>query len=332
MGTLACIITGFEVVARNPELIVLPLLLDLFLWLGPRLSVAPILKSLKDFLAQVFVTGGGALSGVSDSYALAGQVLDELSRGFNLFAVLNPGPLLGLPVLTPTRLSALRPFGEQPAIELGSFLLVFVAMGALAVLGLGMNALYLRSVGRRVIDETESSLPGPKGPFTIWGKFTKLAMVVFFMVFSFMGMLSVLASVVGVFSMALAGLVMTLASSMTLFLAVHLMFTIPGIVQLRRGVLQAMRESLLLTRADFLNVLFLLGLVFVISQGLNVVWTLPEPESWATLIGLGGHAFVATALTAALFVFYQERLGFIELLKQMYAAQAKEAPVQPSGG
>ncbi len=53
MGPLACITTGFEVVARAPWLAVLPLLLDLFLWLGPRLSVAPILQDFKAFLLQM---------------------------------------------------------------------------------------------------------------------------------------------------------------------------------------------------------------------------------------------------------------------------------------
>ena len=111
-----------------------------------------------------------------------------------------------------------------------------------------------------------------------------------------------------------------------MFIGVHLLFTVPGIVQLRRGLLQAVRESLLLTRADFMGVVFLVGLILVISRGMNFVWMLPEPESWATVVGLGGHAFVSTALTAGLFVFYQERLRYLEVMKQIFAAKAKETP------
>jgi len=48
MGALACIVTGFEVVARHPTLIILPLALDLWLWLGPRLSIAPVLQASVD--------------------------------------------------------------------------------------------------------------------------------------------------------------------------------------------------------------------------------------------------------------------------------------------
>ena len=131
------------------------------------------------------------------------------------------------------------------------------------------------------------------------------------------------SSFLGLFSMPLAWLSIILASSLVLFVAVHLMFTVPGIVQLRRGLFQAIKESLLLTRSDFLNVTFLLLLIFIISRGFNFVWTLPEFNSWSAIIGLAGHAFVSTALTATLFIFYQERLNFLEVLQQIRAAKAQ---------
>ena len=56
MGALACVTTGFEVTARHLELILLPLLLDLFLWLGPRLSVSPLLMAIKDLMSQLMTT------------------------------------------------------------------------------------------------------------------------------------------------------------------------------------------------------------------------------------------------------------------------------------
>jgi hypothetical protein len=47
---------------------------------------------------------------------------------------------------------------------------------------------------------------------------------------------------------------------------------------------------------------------------------------------LAGHAFVSTALTAAVFVFYQERLGFLKILKKLRAAETQEATAQPLAG
>lgn len=327
MGALACLTTGFEVIARHPELTLLPIVLDLFLWLGPRLSIAPILRSIEILMNQLMVTDI-AVPEIGDSYVVAARILEELSEGFNLFSLLNPGPLLGVPVLMPSYLTALRPTGVQPALEVTSALFLLLWVPVLAVVGLGLNAIYLDGVGRRVIDVTDSSLPGPKTVWITWRQLLEFGLFIFVAFFSFSVVLSFVGTLVGLLSFTLAGLLMTLASSVLLFAVLHLLFTVPGMVLLRRRLVAAMRESLLLTRGDFLNVIFLLGLILVISRGLNVVWTLPKPESWSTLVGLAGHAFVSTALTAALFVFYQERLRYVEAMKALYGA--KEAPA-PSG-
>lgn len=327
MGALACITTGFDVIARHPELVLLPIVLDLFLWLGPRLSIAPILRGIQALMSQLMLTDM-ATPDIANSYAMASQVLEELGQGFNLFSVLNPAPLLGVPVLMPNYLSSLSPLGATLSVEVTSALLLFLWMPALAAVGLGLNAIYLAAVGRRVIDETDSQLPGPNSIWTTWRQFLTFALVIFIAMLTFFVALSFVGTLVGLLSFTLAGLLMTLASSMALFIALHLLFTVPGIVLLRRRLFAAMRESLLLTRGDFLNVVFLLGLILVISRGLNVVWTLPQPDAWTTSVGVIGHAFVSTALTAGLFVFYQERLRYVEAIKAFYAA--KEAPA-PSG-
>ncbi len=328
MGPLACITTGFEIVARAPWLAIPPLLLDLFLWLGPRLSVAPILQGVKAFLAPLS-EAGSTIPESAEAYLILGQIMDELSGNFNLFSLLNSVPLLSVPVLMPTRLTALNPLGGQPALEIASLLLLLGIALALGAISLGLGAFYLGSIGRKVVVETESPLPGPPATMALWVQFLKIGGLLLSVLLSFATALSLFASLIGVFSLTLAGLVMTLASSAVLFTALHLVFAIPGIVQLRRGIMPAIRESLLLTRGDFLHVVLLLGLILVISQGLRVVWTLPTPDSWSTLVGLAGHAFVSTALTTGLLVFYQERLQFLEVMKQIYATRLKEANARP---
>lgn len=331
MGPLACVTTGFEVVARAPWLAALPLLLDLFLWLGPRLSIAPILQDIKALFIQLG-SMSEAVPDVGDAYLILSQILDELSTNFNLLSLLNPAPLLGVPVLMPTRMTVLNPLGDQRAIEIASFSIMMLGVLVLGLVSLGLTAAYLAPIGRRVIAETESPLPGPTTILTLWGEFLKVGILILGALLAFATALSFLATLIGLFSLTLAGLVMTLASSAVLFIAVHLVFTIPGIVQLRKGISTALRESLLLTRSDFLHVVFLLGLVLVISQGLRVVWTLPNPDSWSTIVGLAGHAFVSTALTAALLVFYQERLQYLEVMKQIYATRLKKANAHPAVG
>ncbi len=325
MGTLACLAMGFETVARHPVLITIPTVLDLFLWLGPRLSLAPIFRRAEQFVIQL-LTMDGVVGEAEEAYLLLQQVFGELAVEFNLFAMLTPAPLLGVPSLMAERMSVLRPFGSRPEIVVASLFFVMAWVLILGAMGLLCSAFYLRTVGVRVVEELEADLPGPEGSFSLWWQLVKLAVILLAVLFSFSLLTSAMVSCIGLVSFPLAAFLMTLFSSLALFVIVHLIFAVPGIILLRRKPLQAMRESLLLTRGDFLNVTLLILLILIVSRGLNFVWKLPAPETWSTLIGIAGHAFVSSALTATLFVFYYERLQFLEVLMQAFAT--KEAPAQ----
>jgi hypothetical protein len=53
------------------------------------------------------------------------------------------------------------------------------------------------------------------------------------------------------------------------------------------------------------TVLFVLS-VFVLVQGLDILWRIPPTDSWLTLLGIAGHAFVTTGLLSASFVYYRD--------------------------
>jgi len=129
---------------------------------------------------------------------------------------------------------------------------------------------------------------------------------------------------IGLLSRGLAYFALTFSFAFLVFIAFHFIFAIPGMVQLRHSPLHALQESILLTRVDFVNVSLLVLLILIISQGFNVVWRLPDPARWSTLIGIAGHAFVSTALITTLFVFYQDRLNFLPTMEQARVPQ--EAP------
>jgi len=52
--------------------------------------------------------------------------------------------------------------------------------------------------------------------------------------------------------------------------------------------------------------------VFIISQGLNYLWSVPAQDSWMMLVGIAGHAFVTTALLASSFIYYRDMNAWLE--------------------
>ena len=98
------------------------------------------------------------------------------------------------------------------------------------------------------------------------------------------------------------------------YIMLHFLFVVHGILIGRRGLLRAVWESVLLIHTQFPSVIGLVVLVVVIYKGLGFVWSLPSGDSWSLLIGILGNGCIATGLTAATFVFYQERMVKIEQL------------------
>lgn len=74
--------------------------------------------------------------------------------------------------------------------------------------------------------------------------------------------------------------------------------------------------------------LFILA-VFLLSTGLNYLWSVPPDDSWMVLVGIAGHAFIRTALLSASFVYYRDMNAWLqtvfEKLKQKQTLPAQGA-------
>ena len=322
LGVIACLTLGFEIAAHYPQLAILPFLLDIYLWLGPRLSLKPLLDKMSVLWATPPTTELAA------AYQSLNQIIDEVGQKYNLFALLEPAPLLGVPSLMSKHLTLLRPFGERPTIPVTSAGMIVSWVLFLILIGLGLAAVYLWQIGTRIGEEIEKPPVKPDTAFSIWRNLLKLT---FWLLLTLVGVGSpvlFVSSLLSLFSFGLSSFLITLVLSAGVFILLHCIYTIPSMVQFRKTPFQALRESLILTRADFSGVLGLLLAILIISQGLNYVWTLPAPESWATLIGIVGHAIVSTALTISFFIFYQELVIYLEILQKAYAASTTKSPAE----
>ncbi len=325
LGVIGSLMVGFEVVGGHLWLIVLPMLLDLFLWLGPRISIAPLFQRLAAFLTEYPVPDPELVRQVEQTVTLLEQTGEQL----NLFSLLSAFPLLDVPSLLSQRVPGMvTPVGEPRILLVTSGLVLIMWSAMLIPIGLLLGFLYLNSVARRIRVTHLSDKAEAEGAKQVVGASSGLAK--FLNVFLFVAgllaagvlcipLLTLVVSIVMMIAPTLGVLVWSLGIGLGGYLVLHLLFVIPGVLVGERGLFQATVESFMLIQTRFPSVVALILLAVMIYEGLGFVWSLPLGDSWSLLVGILGNGCVATGLTAGMFVFYQEQVGQLAKLRQVSA-------------
>ncbi len=295
---------GFETVAEKLVLVLPPLLLDLFLWLGPRLSVAGV--------AEGLVQSWTAMLRSADPEVVLTmrQDMDEFFSHLNVFSALSTAPL-GVPSLMGATAPDALPDSISPGVwVLDSAWEWFGATLLLWVLGLGLGALYFGMIAHQVRDgrlrlrALLAELPG------YWGGMVGLALSGALAVFAITLPFACISGVLGTFGLSLGILALMAGIGIGMWSLIFLIFTVHAMMLNGRGLLDAMRESINIVKLNTPATFSLIFLAVVINQGLSYLWGLPEPDSWVRLVGLAGHAFISTGVIASTFVFYQDRYRY----------------------
>jgi hypothetical protein len=107
-GVMATLSAGFDLTAKHLWLVLLPVALDLFYWLGPRLSFQQLVEQLVSFWQQETLLMG-----------IDADMLLELAPRTNLFTSLSL-PVIGVPAFVVGLVPERTPFPTQ-IVELESF-------------------------------------------------------------------------------------------------------------------------------------------------------------------------------------------------------------------
>lgn len=301
---MASITAGFEVVNRQFLLVLFPLLLDLWLWLGVHLSIAPITQQLAEFFREILLTSGSNTA--ADGTQVFATLLEIAGERFNFFSVLSTAPL-GLPSLLSGRPAILTPLGVPPTFALGNVLLYLIVQVIFVVVGVWGGALYFGMIAQQVRD----------GRFNIrelvirvWADWLRLLIVLalaLVLIFIIGAPTFVIASVASAFSPILGYLILVAVGTGLLWVLIFGGFAPHGIVLQQRGLFGGLLDSLRLVQSNLPQTASLFATLMLINLGLSALWGLPADASWLLLVGISGHAIVATATVAATFVFYQDR-------------------------
>ncbi len=322
LGVIRALAAGFDLVTRHPELMLLPILLDLFLWLGPRLSAYPLFKSLLDFLSAPEMMEAFSPAQAQQMEAMQ-KLIEQAGQAFNLFWWLSP-TLLGVPGLMVGAPSLKTPNGQPLVWPVSSGLIYFVLFLGLSLGGLALSAAYWGMLSSRVREQA-LSLRRIAG---LWWSLSKIA-ILFLLIVLVIGFPTVLvATVVALVSPLIGQFVILMGGSVILWALFYLAFTVHGVALRDTLVLQAVRTSAVLIQTQFLPAMGLILLSIGIYIGMGFVWNIPPSDSWVRGAGILGHAFTATGLFAATALFYMDRTRLAASEQQ----PAVNPPAAPGAG
>jgi hypothetical protein len=300
-GIVGSLRAGFDAIASHLTVILVPLALDLLLWLGPRLHVDRLFQPIFNELSRYARYSGFPSADLKTLQENSAAILEQLGQ-FNLFSALRTFPIGVFSLMSGTR-PAQTPFGVPSIIQIDSVLTLLGWIVLLTLIGWMFGGMFFRWVSLVVIDPSQ----------TVDNRFgqsilqTMLMSLMYFILVVMLGapLLVVLALVMAASPLLAQGLLLILGL-LSMWLVVPIFFSSHGIYLRRQNVFSSIYASLRMARFTMpTSSLFVLS-VLLIAYGLNFLWNIPSSDSWMVLVGILGHAFVTTSLLAASFIYYRD--------------------------
>jgi uncharacterized membrane protein len=300
-GVVGSLRAGFDAIASNLSVILLPLALDVFLWLGPRLRVDRLFRPVFEEMSRYASFSGLSSTDLNVLQKNISQFLSMLQQ-YNLLTALRTFPI-GVFSLLSGKISTHTPLGSSPVIQVDS---VFTLLGWVVLLTLAgwvSGALFFRWVSLVVVDPSQ----------TVQFHFSKsiiqtIFLSVLYIILAMMigiPLVLVIALVVAASPLLAQGLLLVLGL-LSMWLIVPAFFTPHGIFMHQKNAITSISASLRMARFTLPNSSLFVLIILLLAYGLNFLWNIPSSDSWMTLVGIVGHAFITTSLLAASFIYYRD--------------------------
>jgi len=316
LGVIDSLSLGFRMVARRPWLLLLPVLLDLVLWFGPRISIQPLVDSFLPLMQMPTAMP----EDMQQMVALSREMLEQIGEHWNPLSLLARG-VVNLPSFIANQVTQVSAGHPPAAVEVGSFAAALGWGLLIGMMGTLLGGLYLALIAGQLqrlqpekVDQTYEATVGSgflRRLGLTWLRLIVLALlllggVLFFIVPASLlgGVLSLISPTFAFNSMSLISLV---AGSIVLWVGFILHFVTDAIVLDEVGVLQAIWRSLNIVWRNLWPTMGLILLSYVIGAGFTFIWDRVSSTIWGTAVGILGTAYIGAGLTAAGLAFYADR-------------------------
>ena len=337
-GIIDALTTGLISAARRPWLILVPLIIDLTLWLAPPLSINSLLQRFlrgwEGLVRTVYTQAqldlmAGMLTTVREGMTLLGKqvnLMDVLAGSWfsppSLIAVEQTTRLdfisqmilapAGLFLRLPRPIAA--PWRAAP-VEVSGLWAVLLIVGAFWMVAQVVAIFWLRwaEVGDGNQAAEPSGTPAEGGG---WHGFpTQVAQLIAFcltlgiLVFLLQLPLGFAAALMTMSGGALMTGMFALVGGITLWITLWLMlslyFTGEGLMAERQPVWRSMLQGAAMMRGHVLATLGLVALINLLLVGFRSVWGIVGRSPAGAMLAIAGNAYLATAMLLAVFTFYR---------------------------
>ena len=295
---------GLDVISTHLPVLLPPLALDALLWFGPRLSVVKWFTSTFDWMVKV--SNGSGFTAEEINTARTAYV--QIFQNFNLLSILRTFPI-GISSLMTGKMPSHTPLGVRSVIEMGSPVNVFGWAFLLMLIGWTLGGLYFNWV---------SSVTGRGETVFRSGRAVTQTLLFSFVFTVFTIVIGVPVLIVlfilNLFGPTLMQVAIFVLALFSAWIIVPVFFAPHGIYLRGQNALYSIYASLRMARFTLPTSSMFVLVVFIVSQGLNYLWSVPSDDSWMMLVGIAGHAFVTTSLLAASFIYYRDMNTWLELV------------------
>ncbi|MBI2864071.1 MAG: hypothetical protein HYX94_05865 [Chloroflexi bacterium] len=310
MGIIDTLSAGFSTVNRRLWVLAIPIVLDLFLWLGPKLTAAGPIQRFFGFWADATSRSSSELLGQvlsspeqADAATQIAKVGEDL-RNANLFNVLAwqpPSLMYDQVANAPAGLPGIPVWGIDRGL-----VLVGIVLG-LAVLSLAIQSAYLSGIAQGIA-AGESRVRSLGGAIAVnW-----LRLMAYFAMLVGLAFLAGMPAVIvigltGLISPVLSGLMGGLLLAVLLWAALYLFFAVAAMFVSDVGPARGAWYSLSIVRRNFWSALGLIILILVIRLGLSKIWAFVLGHPAGVTVAILGHAYIDAGLAAASMIFFRDR-------------------------
>jgi hypothetical protein len=307
---------GFDSVATHIAVILPPVLLDLFLWLGPHLRLKQFLQPI---IAQ-FPSLANAFPASFPDPATIQAAWAGIADHFNLFIILRTFPV-GITSLLSLQMPVQNPFGVPVSLDAGSFVGILGWALLLVFLGWIVGGVYYYWVSRVAL----------KSDVRMLGKSLSQAVLLSIIWVGLLFLVGlpvlVILTVLTAVNTILGQIVLFAGAIVLIWLVMPIFFSAHGIFTYQLDALRAILSSLRMVRFTLPNTGLFLLIFVLINQGLNFLWNTPAQSSWLLLVGITGHAFISTALLAASFIYYRDINAWLKAVFEQLQRQTTSVKV-----